>query len=224
LQQLRKGNHDTLELAGTHPLYSLDRQQFIPTEDIKVGEHLLSKSGIITVVSKTYDATPQEVYNLEVGQWHNFLVGCSGVVVHNTGCRLLLADEVIDIGGGRVFNHFTNDVAVSGITGVPIEMLEQLAIGERILVNDIKFAKGSATTLAVQEGEIFVTELGITTSSGKLNQIGVFGDKQKYVISFSEEIAFLQNAKVSARSVERSIYAIPPFSKLNGNFIITKVR
>jgi hypothetical protein len=73
-------------LLSTHPLYSLDRQQFIPTEDIKVGEHLLSKSGIITVVSKTYDPTPQEVYNLEVGQWHNFLVGISGVVVHNTGC------------------------------------------------------------------------------------------------------------------------------------------
>jgi hypothetical protein len=77
-------NSDALGVTATHPLYSLDRQQFIPTEDIKVGEHLLSKSGIITVVSKTYDPTPQEVYNLEVGQWHNFLVGVSGVVVHNS--------------------------------------------------------------------------------------------------------------------------------------------
>jgi hypothetical protein len=83
---LRYSNGDSLGVTGTHPLYSLDRQQFIPTEDIKVGEHLLSKSGIITVVSKTYDPTPQAVYNLEVGQWHNFLVGVSGVVVHNTGC------------------------------------------------------------------------------------------------------------------------------------------
>jgi hypothetical protein len=221
---LRYSNGDTLGVTGTHPLYSLDRQGFVPVEDIKEGEHLLSKAGIITVVAKTYDPTPQAVYNLEVGQWHNFLVGQSAVVVHNTGCRLLLADEVVDLGSGRVFNHFTNDIAVSGITGVPIGMLEELAIGERILVNDLKFAKGSATTLAVKEGEIFVTELGVTTSSGKLNQIGVFGDKQNYVISFSEEIAFLQNAKVSARSVERSIYAIPPFSILNGNFIITRVR
>jgi hypothetical protein len=29
------------------------------------------------------------VYNLEVGQWHNFLVGVSGVVVHNGPCNLL---------------------------------------------------------------------------------------------------------------------------------------
>jgi Pretoxin HINT domain len=83
--QLKYSNGDSLGATATHPLYSLDRQQFIPTEDIKVGEHLLSKSGIITVVSKTYDPTPQEVYNLEVGQWHNFLVGVGGVVVHN-GC------------------------------------------------------------------------------------------------------------------------------------------
>jgi hypothetical protein len=34
------------------------------------------------------------VYNLEVGQWHNFLVGVSGVVVHNTGC---LAQEIDNI-------------------------------------------------------------------------------------------------------------------------------
>jgi hypothetical protein len=62
----------------------LDRQGFVPVEDIKEGEHLLSKAGIITVVAKTYDPTPQAVYNLEVGQWHNFLVGQSAVVVHNS--------------------------------------------------------------------------------------------------------------------------------------------
>jgi hypothetical protein len=66
-------------ILSTHPL----RQGFVPIEDIKEGEHLLSKAGIITVVSKTYDPTPQAVYNLEVGQWHNFLVGVSAVVVHN---------------------------------------------------------------------------------------------------------------------------------------------
>jgi hypothetical protein len=37
---------------------------------------------------KVYDPTPQEVYNLEVGQWHNFLVGKSSVVAHNTGCKI----------------------------------------------------------------------------------------------------------------------------------------
>jgi hypothetical protein len=77
-------NGDSLGVTVTHPLYSLDRQCFIPVEDINIGEKLLSKSGIITVVSKAYDPTPQEVYNLEVGQWHNFLVGVSGVVVHNS--------------------------------------------------------------------------------------------------------------------------------------------
>jgi death-on-curing family protein len=112
---LRYDNGDSLGATGTHPLYSLDRQQFIPTEDIKVGERLLSKSGIITVVSKRYDATPQAVYNLEVGQWHNFLVGKSGVVVHNGPCGIeflndaaeasKFADEIINInkateGGG----------------------------------------------------------------------------------------------------------------------------
>ena len=83
---LRYDNGDSLGVTGTHPLYSLDRQQFIPVTELRIGEKLLSKSGAVTLTKKIYDPTAQEVYNLEVGQWHNFLVGRSGVVVHNTGC------------------------------------------------------------------------------------------------------------------------------------------
>jgi hypothetical protein len=34
------------------------------------------------------------VYNLEVGQWHNFLVGKSGVVVHNGPCKVSFEEFV----------------------------------------------------------------------------------------------------------------------------------
>ena len=43
------------------------------------------------------------MYNLEVGQWHNFLVGCSGVVAHNGPCLNLAAEEAL--GGHSVLRH-----------------------------------------------------------------------------------------------------------------------
>ena len=118
---LRYDNGDSLGVTGTHPLYSLDRQQFIPVSELHIGEKLLSKSGIVTLIEKIYDPIPQEVYNLEVGQWHNFLVGRSGVVAHNTGCLAQEIDKIlIDLQNQAHFDLQGTGIykTVDGITGV----------------------------------------------------------------------------------------------------------
>ena len=101
---LRYDNGDSLGVTGTHPLYSLDRQQFIPVTELRIGEKLLSKSGAVTLTKKIYDPTEQEVYNLEVGQWHNFLVGRSGVVAHNNylGCLTSQSIEGVETLSGII--------------------------------------------------------------------------------------------------------------------------
>jgi hypothetical protein len=45
---------------------------------------VLTYTGTSTIASLSTDAIPQLVYNLEVKDLHNFLVGSAGVVVHNT--------------------------------------------------------------------------------------------------------------------------------------------
>jgi hypothetical protein len=51
--------------------------------DLREGERLLTQKGSIKLLSKAIERQPQPVYNLEIRQWHNFLVGSSGIVVHN---------------------------------------------------------------------------------------------------------------------------------------------
>ena len=48
------------------------------------------------------------MYNLEVGQWHNFLVGCSGVVAHNSYFDNLIQGKKIGSGGEKVVYEITN--------------------------------------------------------------------------------------------------------------------
>ncbi|MFZ4545642.1 MAG: ribonuclease domain-containing protein, partial [Saprospiraceae bacterium] len=81
--KLQFSNGDSIEVTGTHPIYSLDRKGFIPVSEITTGEKLLTMNGFVEVGKTTESDEKQQVYNLEVGQWHNFLVGGSGVVVHN---------------------------------------------------------------------------------------------------------------------------------------------
>ena len=56
-------------------------------------------------------------------------------------------------------------------------------------------------------------------------QIGVFGDKQNFVIQFSEKEAFLNNrVRVTGQVTSRSIYTIPGGTTLIGKFLITRIR
>jgi len=94
------------------------------------------------------------------------------------------------LGGGRIFSHFTNADGVKGIAGIDAKSLE---LGQQIIVRELKFALGANPFLASEPGRIFVTLLGTDATDGQLMNIGVFGDKQKFVFQFSEEIAFLSN-------------------------------
>jgi hypothetical protein len=86
------------------------------------------------VLSKDFDPTPQAVYNLEVGQWHNFLVGVSGVVAHNTGCTVLefIDDAIANLKKQSIFieegtgtynavkgHHPLSKIAFEGASGYP---------------------------------------------------------------------------------------------------------
>ena len=55
--------------------------------------------------------------------------------------------------------------------------------------------------------------------------IGVFGDKQNFVIQFSEKVAWLQNGvRVIGQKPSRSIFTIPGNTTLEGEFLVTRIR
>ncbi|MFZ4544657.1 MAG: polymorphic toxin-type HINT domain-containing protein [Saprospiraceae bacterium] len=84
LYRLTLSNQDTIGVTGEHPFYSLDRHGFVNAKELHPGEQLLAKGGSVHVAGIEHVLESQPVYNLEVREWHNFLVGGSGVVVHNS--------------------------------------------------------------------------------------------------------------------------------------------
>lgn len=146
------------------------------------------------------------------------------------------------LGEGPV-QHFTNAAGVQGITGLsPGEQgtkylldkqgvirptVGELAVGQTALVARLTFGYGHSTYLAENPGDIFVTEIGPEATPGQLMWIGVFADKQTYVIQFSRESALAQGVWLSPLLSARSIFGISQGTVLDDtNFVytVTKVR
>lgn len=80
---LRFDNGDSLGVTFNHPIYSAIHRDWRLAGELEPGERLLAKSGEVTLASKEKLPGTHTVYNLEVRELHNFLVGGDGVVVHN---------------------------------------------------------------------------------------------------------------------------------------------
>ena len=76
-------NGESLGVTYQHPIYSTTTGNWKMAGELEIGEEVLTKLGNTKVVSTTKKEGPETVYNLEVKELHNFLVGESGIVVHN---------------------------------------------------------------------------------------------------------------------------------------------
>lgn len=74
---------DSLGVTENHPIYSKTAQKWQLASDLAIGEEVLTYYSSSQVVSKEKLDGIHKVYNLEVKDLHNFLVGDVGVVVHN---------------------------------------------------------------------------------------------------------------------------------------------
>jgi len=77
---------DGTTLTGTriHPVWSLDREDWIELGKLEVGENLQGSNGPVAVQCMSFIATSQPVYNLEIFGEHVYRVGDAGVLCHNT--------------------------------------------------------------------------------------------------------------------------------------------
>jgi len=76
-------NGESLGVTYQHPIYSVSAGDWRLAGELEIGEEVLTKSGNTKVVSSSKKEGSQTVYNIEVKELHNFLVGESGIVVHN---------------------------------------------------------------------------------------------------------------------------------------------
>ena len=74
---------ETIGVTYQHPIYSITAGDWRLAGELEIGEKVLTKRGEVTVTASEKKGGTELVYNLEVKDWHNFLVGEEGVVVHN---------------------------------------------------------------------------------------------------------------------------------------------
>ncbi len=78
------GLKDSIQVTGTHPLYSYDRKAWVPAGQLKVGEKLWTASGPSTVESLRPILGRKRVYNFEVEKDHRYYVSTARVLAHNS--------------------------------------------------------------------------------------------------------------------------------------------
>lgn len=75
---------EVIEGTPIHPIWSVDRNDWVPLGDLAEGESLQGLDGLAVVLSITLSRVSQPVYNLEVHGEHVYQVGELGVLVHNS--------------------------------------------------------------------------------------------------------------------------------------------
>lgn len=76
---------DGTELAGTpvHPIWSVDRSDWVRMDELQSGEHLQTNFGPMPIADTQRIIAPQSVYNLEIAGEHVYEVTDLGILVHN---------------------------------------------------------------------------------------------------------------------------------------------
>ncbi|HHH49509.1 MAG TPA: hypothetical protein ENK52_00865, partial [Saprospiraceae bacterium] len=87
-------NGDTLGVTSSHPIYSSDQSGWVLVDDLFEGENVLTKNGIVQITCKEKVEGDFTVYNLEIREEHNYLVGEVEVIVHNTYYKGLLLEAL----------------------------------------------------------------------------------------------------------------------------------
>ena len=77
------GQIEVLEGTTIHPIWSIDRDDWIQLSELQEGERLKAADGVATVASIAIVSTNTPVYNIEVHGEHVYQVGDLGLLVHN---------------------------------------------------------------------------------------------------------------------------------------------
>jgi hypothetical protein len=81
-----------LGVTANHPIYSFDRDDWVPAGELKINEKVRTMDGTATLTSKSKRPTRETVYNLEVHRSHAYHVSQFGILAHNAG--ILSCDRV----------------------------------------------------------------------------------------------------------------------------------
>lgn len=166
----------SLGVTANHPIFSFDRDVWVPAGDLKISEKVSTINGIVVVTGKSQRPQRQEVFNLEVHKCHAYLVSLNGILAHNTN---VLCNLSITIPPKKLPHHFGH-AADFGITGKWNKANGQAfadALQQHVARSDILRVNGSYRTTTtvthyfdpVSGNNVMIDKLGNLVGSWKLS-------------------------------------------------------
>lgn len=76
-------NTKPLGVTGSHPIWSIDKNDWKEAKELKIGEKVKTHAGLAVLKSRTKSDRKQKVYNFEIYKDHNFSVSTDKILVHN---------------------------------------------------------------------------------------------------------------------------------------------
>ncbi|XZE21002.1 polymorphic toxin-type HINT domain-containing protein [Pirellulaceae bacterium SH449] len=115
------GTIETISGTPIHPIWSVDRNDWVPLGELTEGETLQASDGIATVLSLALVTCSLPVYNIEVHREHVYEVGVLDLLVHNSDltCSMLGLDDAKYVVDGTI--HVIDDVAYAYINRVGLQ-------------------------------------------------------------------------------------------------------
>jgi hypothetical protein len=139
------GTVETITGTTIHPVWSVDRQEWVPLAELAEGERLQGLDGLAVVLGISLSRVSQAVYNIEVHGEHVYQVGELGLVVHNECPNLNLNEAVGHFGlyeikiNGALYKFGKADLGrITQSSGLPTRLHQQIRKLERY------FGKGSS--------------------------------------------------------------------------------
>jgi hypothetical protein len=159
-------NGETLEATEVHLVWSPEKNDWLPISEFVVGDIVLSRDGIISIVGMQIRHRPQPVYNLEVRGEHVYEVTNAGILVHNTSSlsNAPLADShklTWDLYGPKV-GDLGSGAEISGVEfaipkGTKLSFLEQSLYGQtegKVIGDLIESGKLGPGTILAMKGQL----------------------------------------------------------------------
>jgi hypothetical protein len=162
------GTVETITGTTIHPVWSVDRQEWVPLAELAQGERLccdtesfglcfpssLSPKASGLVLSVSLSRVSQPVYNIEVHGEHVYQVGELGLVVHN--------NEVCTLAGRKLTEHAKESLVRHGFSP-PFDDVDKVIDGAKWLV---KQSDGGAVSIVKQKGRGRLYSIVVEGSQG----------------------------------------------------------
>jgi len=178
-----------LRVTEEHPF--LINGEWISASELQVGDELTLVNGSKVKITKLTDIETEEpflVYNLEAGEYHNFVVGEEGVVVHNS--NFIPSGVIQKEGVGNKFFECKqcsranlcpfNNLNDGRCGGLPAFLGKRVSVGTKVKV----FSRTSGKDLEAIVADI--SNEGKVQVRYSFNKLGSFTVGEKVVVSRSE--------------------------------------